>query len=176
MRIKVRLGNVLEAIKQVEEFRKRFHEKRKLFLQRLAEIGVAEAETRFRTAQYDGTNDVKVEEPIWVDDNRVIVKASGSSILFIEFGSGVHYAAQSHPQATEFGYERGGYGQGRGKNDFWYYQGEPGTNGQPPKDERLREKGLVYTHGNPANRCMWEAGKKIRSEILKIAKEVFGSD
>lgn len=176
MRIKVHLGNVSEAIKQVEEFRKRFHEKRKLFLQRLAEIGVAEAETRFRTAQYDGTNDVQVEKPIWVDDNHIVVKASGSSILFIEFGSGVHYKDEAHPLATKFGYKRGGYGQLRGRNEYWYYQGEPGTNGEAPKSEYLREKGLIYTQGNPANRCMWEAGQKIRSEILKIAQEVFGND
>lgn len=176
MRIKVNFGNVGEALKQVEEFKKRFLEKQKRFLERLAEIGVSEAEARFSTAQYDGTNDVQVSKPEWVSENKIIVKATGRSVLFIEFGAGVHYSADPHPKASEFGYERGGYGQGRGKHDSWYYKGEPGTNGQVPKKEKLAEKGLVYTHGNPANRCMWEAGKKIRSQILKIAQEVFGND
>ncbi len=176
MKITIKLGNIGDAVQQIEEFKKRFEEKQKLFLQRLAEIGVKEAQARFFTAQYDGTNDVQVDEPIWAADNKIAIRASGRSILFIEFGTGIHYADGFHPKANEFGYSRGGYGQGRGKHDFWYYQGDPGTHGQTPKAKELQDKGLVFTHGNPANRCMWEAGKEIRSNILTIAKEVFGSD
>lgn len=48
-------------------------------------------------------------------------------VLFLEFGTGVHFngpAHQSpHPQGKEFNYLIGEYGQGFGQNDFWYYDG-----------------------------------------------------
>lgn len=176
MKITVDLGNVSKAIKQLEEYKKRFAEKERQFLLRLAEIGVAEATTRFEEAQYDGINDVVVEEPVWVNEHTIAVRATGRSILFIEFGTGVHYSTPPHEMADKLGYTRGGYGQGRGKKDFWYYKGEPKTPKQIPKDPKLAAKGLVFTHGNPANRCMWEADKKIREEIRTIAKEVFSND
>lgn len=174
MKIKVSIGNISEAIKWLEDYGNSFAKKQKEFLQRIAEIGVEEAAIRFEHAQYDGENDVVVNEPEWVNDNTIIVKASGSSILFIEFGTGVHYGTPEHEKAAEYDYERGGYGHHRGKHDFWYYQGEPGTNGEEPHDPNMAARGLVFTHGNPANRCMWEASKKMRSELIRIAKEVFG--
>ena len=63
MKIKISLGNISEAIKQVEAYKQSLADKQREFLQRLAEIGVSEASTRFSTAQYDGTNDVKVDAP-----------------------------------------------------------------------------------------------------------------
>lgn len=174
MKISVDLGNIPKAIKELEEYRDSLIKKNKEFLQRLADIGAKEARTRFTYAQYDGDNDVVVEEPEWLNENTIVVRAKGSSVLFIEFGTGVHYSTPVHEKADELGYERGGYGQGRGKNDFWYYRGNPGTNGQIPMNPKLAAKGLVFTHGNPANRCMWEADKKMRAAIRQIAKEVFG--
>lgn len=174
MKITVSIGNVSEAIKQLEDYRDSLAKKQTEFLQRIAEVGVQEAEARFEQAQYDGVNDVVVHEPEWVNDNTIAVKASGSSILFIEFGAGVHYGTPQHEKAAEYGYERGGYGNHRGKNDFWFYQGERGTNGEEPNDPDMAARGLVFTRGNPANRCMWETSKKMRSELLRIAKEVFG--
>lgn len=176
MKIKVSLGKISQAIKQVEDYKNSLADKQHEFLQRLAEIGIEEATTRFSTAQYDGTNDVQVESPVWIDDNKVAVRASGNAVTFIEFGTGYFYNENGgdHPAADKYGFTIGGYGQGRGKGDFWYYRGEPGTNGQTPSNPKLAAKGLVFTHGNPQNRCMWEADKKIRSEIINIAREVFG--
>lgn len=174
MKIKVSIGNISEALKQVEEYQKSLEKKQKEFLRRIAETGTAEATIQFEQAQYDGENDVVVHEPEWVNDNTIIVKASGSSILFIEFGTGVHYGTPQHEKTEEFGYERGGYGHHRGKHDFWYYKGDPGTNGEEARNPEMAARGLIFTHGNPANRCMWEASKKMRSELLQIAKEVFG--
>lgn len=174
MKITVSIGNIAEALKQVENYRDLFVKKQKLFLRRIAETGIEEATIQFKEAQYDGENDVVVHEPEWVNDNTIVVKASGSSILFIEFGTGVYYGTPVHEKAEEFGYERGGYGQHRGKYDFWFYQGDPGTNGEEPCDPDMAARGLIFTRGNPANRCMWEASKKMRFELLRIAKEVFG--
>lgn len=176
MKIKISLGNISEAIKQVEAYKQSLADKQREFLKRLAEIGVSEASARFSTAQYDGTNDVKVNAPEWIDENKIAVRAVGNAVTFIEFGTGVFYNtfADTHPAADKYGFYIGGYGQKRGRNDFWYYKGEPGTNGEIPSNPKLAAKGLMFTHGNPQNRCMWEASKKIKDEILNIAREVFG--
>lgn len=174
MKIKVDLGNISKAIKALEEYKNTLVEKNKEFLRRIAEIGAKEARTRFTYAQYDGDNDVVVDEPEWVNENTIVVRAVGASVLFIEFGTGVHYATPVHEKAEELGFERGGYGHHRGRHDFWFYKGNPGTNGEEPHDPDMAARGLIFTHGNPANRCMWEADKKMRAEIAKIAKEVFG--
>jgi hypothetical protein len=174
VKIKCSLGNISEAIKQIEEYEKSLQKKQKIFLEKLAEIGVDVAKAKFQSAQYDGDNDVVLSEPAWLGDNRLVISATGKSVMFIEFGTGVHYASESHPKAGEFGFVRGGYGYGLGKLDTWRYEGNPGTNGEVIKEGK--HKGEVKTHGNPANRCMYEASKEMRKKIRETAKEVFGSD
>lgn len=173
MKIKVKLGQIGDAIKQIEQYQKRFKEKQQLFLQRLAEIGVTEAAARFENADYPGTNDVVVEDPVWIRENCIAVRATGHSVTFIEFGTGVTYTDQ-HEKASELGFTRGGYGKGRGKNKFWFYQGEIGKGDLAVESTTV--PGLNVTQGNPPNRCLWETDKTIRSKIKEIAKEVFGND
>ena len=173
MRVKVELGHIDNAIKQLEQYRQSLEAKQRSFLQRLAEIGVAEASVRFSNAAYPGANDVKVDEPVWLGDNRIAVRAEGAAVTFIEFGAGVHYA-DTHEKAADFGFKRGGYGMGRGKNDSWFYRGEVGKGGLAA--ESTAAPGLKVTHGNPPNRCLWETDKVIRGKILEVAKEVFCSD
>lgn len=106
MKIKISLGNISEAIKQVEAYKQSLADKQREFLQRLAEIGVSEASARFSTAQYDGTNDVKVDAPEWIDENKIAVRAVGNAVTFIEFGTGVFYNtfADTHPPQTNTGF------------------------------------------------------------------------
>lgn len=174
MKIKCTIGNIDEAIRQIEEYERNLKKKQKIFLKKLSEIGVDVAKVKFQSAQYDGENDVKMDEPKWLSDNRLIISATGKAVIFIEFGSGVHYSSESHPKAAEFGYKRGTYGHGLGKLDSWRYEGSPGTHGEIIKEGK--HKGEIRTHGNPANRCMYEAGKEMRKKIRETAKEVFGSD
>lgn len=174
MKIKVSLGNIDEAIKAIEDYEKSLEKKQKKFAECLAEIGVETAKISFRNAQYDGDNDVVVSDAKWIDDNRLVLSATGKSVTFIEFGAGVHYSSPSHPKADDFGFARGTYGHGLGKLDSWRYEGNPGTHGELITEGK--HKGEVKTHGNPANRCMYDAGKEMRNKIKDIAKEVFGSD
>ena len=174
MKIKVSLGNIDEAIKAIEDYEKRLEQKRKTFIERLSEIGVETARVSFKNAQYDGYNDVVVSDGRWIDDNRLVLSATGQSVTFIEFGAGVHYSSPPHPKADELGFARGSYGHGLGKLDSWRYDGDPGTNGEIITTGK--HKGEIKTHGNPANRCMYDAGKEMRNKIREIAKEVFGSD
>lgn len=169
IKISVNVGNVVERI---EKRRRALKEQAREFLRQLAEMGIDDATVRFERAQYDGTNDVAVSPaPIWEGDNKLIIKATGRTVLFIEFGTGVTYAAQSHPMANEFGFTRGGYGYGLGKLDSWRYKGDPGTNGEVIQEGE--HEGEVETHGNPANRCMYQTAADMRRAIEEIAREVF---
>ncbi len=170
MKITVNLGNVKEAIDKIQAYKAYMEARNREFLRRLSELGVYVADVSFRHAQYDGTNDVVVVTR-WEDDNKVLVVARGRAVTFIEFGTGVVYA-DDHPKAAEMGAVRGGYGDGHGSQRTWGYYGEPGTNGTSVPGKR---EDLVLTHGNPASRSMYEAGKAMRDQIMKIAREVYGT-
>lgn len=156
-------------IKRLNSKQKQLQSRIPIFLERLAQIGVNTAAIRFKSAQYDGINDVNVSAKM-KGSNTIIITASGKAVLFIEFGTGITYS-EEHPKASEMGAIRGGYGQGKGNQSSWGYYGEAGTNGRVVK---TTDKGdLVITRGNPPARAMYEAEKELKSKILKIAKEVF---
>lgn len=141
----------------------------KIFLQKLADIGVEVAKATFTTAQYDGVNDVKVTSQ-WINDNTIQIIASGHAVTFIEFGTGITYSEQ-HPLASEMGAIRGSFGKGKGSKSSWTYYGTRGTNG---RFIRSSDKGDVYrTSGNPPARAMYLASKEIKQKILEVCKEVF---
>ena len=160
-----------EAVKQLDDYSKSLDAKVEELRRRLASEGYLIAETQFGTAIYDGHNDVSVE--LLDEGNKLVVRASGQSVLFIEFGTGVTFQTY-HPKRGELGMnEVGTYGHGLGKlNGGWRYKGEKGTNGEDdPKHE-----GYVHTYGNPANMPMYNASKDMRAHVLQIAREVFSDD
>ena len=161
----VTVEGLKEAIDALKAYRDGLDAKKKEFLKRLASIGAETAGISFYRAQYDGYKEVKVKTQ-WIDDNTIAVVANGRTALFIEFGTGIHYA---DGYGEEHGFGPGTYGP-RGLKNWWVYRGDPGTNGQPFG----KKEGLVYTHGNPPSRSMYQAGQKMRAEIENIAKEVFG--
>lgn len=174
-KIKCTLETLDKAVAEIEQYQKELNKKVHTLMEKLAEIGIEEATVRFANAIYDGTNDVTVRKaPVWIDKNKLVISATGKAVTFIEFGSGVHYAAESHPKAGEFGFTRGGYGHHLGKFDSWRYSGDPGTNGEVITEGE--HKGKVKTHGNPANRALYDSAKEMREQIIKITKEVFGND
>lgn len=170
IRIRVNAGRTIE---QIEAYRRSLRDRARELLRRLADIGIQGATVRFERAQYDGANDVTVSpSPTWEGENKLKIMASGRTVLFIEFGTGVHYGGETHPKAQEFGFERGGYGSGLGRLDSWRYKGEPGTHGEVIQDGP--HKGEIETHGNPANRCMYNTAEEMRRAVEQIAREVFG--
>lgn len=165
------MTNADALISQLKKYRESLENKMHLLLERLAAIGIDTADVRFRTAQYDGDNDVVVSNaPEWEGENELIISATGNAVTFIEFGTGVHYA-EEHPAAERVGAVRGQFGQGKGSRDSWGYYGNPGTNGRVIKET---DKGqVVITHGNPPNRAMYDAAKEMRNRIVEVAREVF---
>lgn len=157
----------LEA--ELREYQRWQKEKARLLAERLADLGVEVADLRFSTAAYDGVKDVTVEPA--QTDNGYLVKAEGTTVLFIEFGTGVTHP-DDHPEAAQFGMRRGEYGKGHGKQRSWgFYGDEPGTNGVVNVNGKGRS--VVITQGNPAAMPMYEARKTILRELPRIVKEVF---
>lgn len=148
--------------KSLEGFAEDVAKKGDKLCEELAELGREVADIRFRDAVYSGVNDVDVQAEKTDDGYSVI--AEGTSVLFIEYGTGINTAPHTIPV-----YERGGYGQGKGKNKGWVYYGEAGTNGSPSKSK----PGKVYTKGDPANECMYSAAEEMHDNVTRIAKEVF---
>ena len=162
-------SSIAKAIKELKEFRDSLEAKKKTLLERLGEIGVREASVRFTTAMYDGVNDSNVS--LKATNEGYTIVAAGHAVAFIEFGAGVYYnpTGPYYPAAKPAGIVGiGEYGDGKGKRNTWYYNGDPGTNGE------VQPNGAVKTHGNPAAMPMWWASEEMRSKIMQIAKEVFG--
>lgn len=158
-----------QAIQELEDWKTNWLEDRchKLLVE-LANIGTFYARTYFDKAVYDGDRTVRVSfEERGEDDNAFAIIASGKSVLFIEFGTGVKYP-DNHPKAHEMGMFRGVFGAGKGSNPKgWAYYGEPGSNGR-----RVRE-GVYRTFGNPANQCMFKSMQDLKENFEKIARRVF---
>ena len=157
------------AIQKLTAERAQLESRAKLLTERLAEFGGNEARVKFTNAWYDGLNDVNVSvEPT---DAGYAIVANGNAVCFIEFGTGVvHNGAGGNyplPKPEEV-VNIGEYGKGFGKHRGWSYEGEPGTNG------RVIANGQIFTRGNPANMPMWYASETIKSQLLTIAREVFG--
>lgn len=169
--ISIKISGIDELKKKIEARKNNFANKGQIFLQKLAEAGLTVAQAQFRTAQYDGVNDVVVKVEV-LDKNRVAVVANGQAVAFIEFGTGISYPKE-HPKAQQMGAVRGSFGQGKGNNESWTYYGETGTDGVAIRDS---DKGtVVRTKGNPPARAMYYASQEMIGKITQIAEEVFTS-
>lgn len=151
--------SISEAIKKVEQYKKDFIAKEQIFVKRLAEIGVSVASTGFATAKYDGVNDVVVSMEQF--GNRVVVKADGETVGFIEFGTGIRNREWDNFGVAYIPPEHGTYGKGKGKQPHgWWYTPADGGKG-------------VHTYGNPPAEAMIEARDEIITRITQIAREVW---
>ena len=169
VKIPLSVAGIETAIREVEKYKVWLRERSNLLLDRLADEGYQIASAKFARAVYDGTNDASVSVEQRGTAARAVV-AVGSSVLFIEFGTGVTYP-DSHPEAADHGMTRGEYGQGKGSRSSWGYYGDPGTHGQ--LKETSNGNTVVITHGNPANMSMYETVKELRERLPVIVKEVF---
>lgn len=160
IKLSLSADSIDKAITEIKLYRSSLDGRKDKLLRRLAEIGAREASVRFTTAMYDGVNDSSVSLET-IKDGYAIV-AEGHAVAFIEFGAGVyHNQGEPYPNPRPEGIVGiGEYGKGHGKRKAWAYEDDSGE--------------LVITRGNPAAMPMWYASEEMRSNILKIAREVFG--
>jgi hypothetical protein len=151
-------SSIDNAIKQVEQYKRDFLEKEKLFVKKLAEIGVSVASTGFAVADYDGIKDVTVRLE-W-NGNKATVIAEGETVGFIEFGTGIRNPEWDNSGMDYTPPKHGTYGKGHGKRSKgWYFK--PG------------EGAVQHTFGNYPAEAMRTARDVMIERITRIAREVW---
>lgn len=167
LKIKLNTASIDEAIAQIEDYKASMEQKCVEFARRLAELGLDVVRAAYVGASYAGTNDIEVH--LEFEDNRCRIVASGSTLGFIEFGTGVAYPLGEF--ADQAGAPpHGTYGQLRGATgNKWVYKGDPGNLGEPDS----KRPGLVWTKGNPPANAFPQAVEAMKAEAEQIAKEVF---
>lgn len=144
----------------------------KIYVQKLAEIGLNTAQMYIDKAPLGKYVRIRVEEtPISAGYKAILIatgdvkKSEGredfNTLLAIEFGAGIYYNKEKHPQADVLGYGPGTFpGQVHAFEDGWYYWDE-------------KEQKWKYTHGVKATMPMHEADVEIIKRAVEIAREVF---
>lgn len=167
--LKLSESSINNAIREVEALQKRIENGTKELLREMAEMGCQVAQVNFGKAMYDGTNDVTCHIETR-SDTLVAVVATGEATLFIEFGTGILWP-DTHPENQ---FARGEYGYGLGKMaGGWYYDGDPGTDGEVIASGK--HAGKVHTYGNPANACLYLSVRELEREFESIARRVFAN-
>ena len=144
-------AGIQELKRGLKEYDKWLERKTKELCERLATMGAIRASANFGVIKYDGHEDHSISVEKRGDGYAVI--ASGSTVLFVEFGSGL--IGYGHPEAHGMG--PGTYpGKGHWNDpDGWYY-----------------EHGKK-SYGNPPNMPMYSTVKDLERELARVAKEVF---
>lgn len=135
-------ASVNSAIAELQRIRSEQNQKVQDACMRVADFGARWAGAEFASAEYDGTNDVRVTSEPTADG--ALVRASGEATLFIEYGAGA-LRGYGHPRPD-------GYG--------------PGTY-NPLSDNWKNPNGWYYAHGkkswgNPPAAAMYHAEQAMR--------------
>ena len=159
--------SIQNAIGEVRKYQRELIDKNELFVRRLAELGIPIINQNIAAAQGDSDKNhntyIKINSFGSYSEAKLVVE--GSELLYIEFGSGIHYNGSAgtspHPKGEEFGYTIGSYGKGQGSKDFWFYYADTGES--------------VMSHGTEATMPVFRASQEIIQNIRRITREVFGS-
>ncbi|VYT08902.1 Uncharacterised protein [uncultured Clostridium sp.] len=159
--------SIQNAISEVRKYQRELIDKNELFVRRLAELGIPVIDQNIAVAQGDSDKNhntyIKINSFGSYSEAKLVVE--GSELLYIEFGSGIHYNGSAgtspHPKGEEFGYTIGSYGKGQGSKDFWFYYADTGE--------------AVMSHGTQSTMPVYKASMEIIQNIRRIAREVFGS-
>ena len=153
--------SINKAIKELEKYKRDLEQKKRTFMERLAEFGRNNASFLYPKGEIS----VSV---VWKDENTIAVRASGEEIAFIEFGTGITYGG-GHPKpviydegvARQMG--KGTFPSDKGHwddpNGWWY----PLGNGE-----------YAHTYGNPPTATMYNTARAMERQAQIIIKEVFG--
>lgn len=159
MKIEITLGEIDKALKQLAEYQEELVDKTRLVVEKLGYLGATNASLEYARAITD-QNDVQVDME-WINNNTMRIRASGTQVLFIEFGAGITYG-NGHPEADKYGYGAGTFPSNKGHWDDpsgWWYS----------KDGESR-----HTYGNPPSASMYNTARKLEQEVERVVKEVFG--
>lgn len=150
--------SIQKAIDQVEQYKNEFLAKERIFVKRLAEIGVSVASTGFAMADYDGENDVQVT--MTHRGTTATVIAYGETVGFIEFGTGVKFPEWDNTGMEYTPPKHGTYGKGYGaRPKGWFFKQGEGA--------------AQHTYGNHPAEAMRTARDVMIERVTQIAREVW---
>ena len=158
-KITVSLGNIDDAISQLEDYEKKVQQNIKDFIKKLLDTGVEIAKaTIFELDAVDTLGLYgSVKDPILYKDGKGgVIFTDSPYAAFVEFGTGVRGATDKHPTPPAgWKYDSNGHGE-----KGWYYY----DNNQ----ERVR-----FTQGMPSRPFMYSTAKEMERIATEIAREVF---
>lgn len=147
-----------KALDELKKYQKDIKPKLQEVCKRLAEIGVMEAQAHLVLA--DGNTDATILQPVQIENGYKIVM-QGEDVYFIEFGTG-NSAGMFYGDGlpvTSVPIYPGSYSETHSgmyaKWGYWFYRGE------------IMSSTDVYMP-------MYYAEKKMREEMPRVVKEVFG--
>jgi hypothetical protein len=166
-KIKVELSpnGIESAVKQFTAYTAQISAKNRLFVDRLASIGIPIVEAKIRASRGDSEKGTStyielLDEGDTTSTARLVVE--NKDILFIEFGSGIRYnnSKMKNEKAAELGYGVGSYpGQTHAfSKNGWFYE-----------DHGVK----IHSYGTEATMPMQSAVDEIVMQIREIAREVF---
>ena len=167
MKISMNLSSksVRNAINDLKQYQESLLSKNDLFVMKLAQLGADIAEQQIYMADGDSNkyHDLKIIPHSFGTYSEATIRLDGEDILFIEFGSGIHYNASDPKHAEKFGYGVGTYpGQTHAFDpNGWWYRDSVGDR--------------HHSYGTRATSPMLKASMVIIHEIRRIAREVYGS-
>lgn len=165
--IKLNAKSIDKAIRLLQRYNSRITSSVREFCTKLGEAGLIVLSAELNSPQYAGTPDVDIG--LELEGNSITVYAHGSTVAFIEFGTGVKNSPQGQYASVAGAVPLGEYGKKEGKKDYWLYKGEPGTAGRPSQSR----PGYSWSVGNPPANAFPKAVQNIVDSIDQIAREVF---
>ena len=157
------------AIKKLNQYEKKLKRRCTTLARRLCEMGAQKVVIDYSTAQYSG--DKNIEVSVRKRKNGYAIVASGGAVLFVEFGAGIKYAGDVHPQAGDFHYGAGTYpGKGHWSDpQGWWYPAQAGEGVTTTKAGTQ----YAHTYGNPPSMTMYNADQYLIKRVEAVAREVF---
>lgn len=163
-----------QMIKRLEKLKKELDKSSEEIVKELSEMGLQEIQSNYAATPYkDGNDDVNFF--ITGTEKKKKVGATGSQVLYNEFGTGTEGANNPHPEKGNFGLNAYNSGKTiRANNNanspasrlgiptgglYWTYM-----------DGSVKK----YTQGIPAGKQVYLAAKKIQKEKNKVVKKVVG--
>ena len=166
------ITRILNKVKRLDRLNQPTYIKR--ILRALSEHGYNEVNVRYMSADFDNKKpDVNVNI-VWEENNVVAIQADGVDVLFLEFGTGVHYnSPRNYPQIDNNPRVAiGGYGKHHGRQQSWYYPRENNPSGTPKQTATGVSDKWNYTRGTPSAKGLYYAIEKMKKEVIEIIRGV----
>ena len=163
------IDSIDKAIKKLDEYGNSLEQKANQLCEKLANLGYEVAFQIMGEHIYSGEtiSSLQVQE---IEPNKYEIIAGSVALLFLEFGAGT--VGAGHPLDDEFGMGPGTYpGQKHAfdANGWWFLTDDENLAIRKSKDGKM----WGHSRGNPPQMPMYNASRKIREDLLRVAQEVF---